>query len=742
MSALHQSLSLIAENTPMPRSPSLSDDRASSPAEQLRASLEGELATLIARRDAVVAQIEERERQLAWLASISIGSAVTAARGDSEPQEQDERSESPCVPATSREDGETSIEETVVQPRRPHHAQLLAAPLSEFGLSRRSYNCLRNAGHRTLRDVATCSVEELRSIRAFGSKCLEEVVALLAQYGLRPGMALVDDTVWSADDPAPGMAPIPPATVVDVWGATLRSQLSEEATAKLLVVESSHASQSLPGVARLLEVVDTTVGAAADLWGLPATPAVAYAEGLVALGARLAAGGVVSPNDEVLLATGRGSTIDHQYAVRYFGLDGHPPETLEAIGIRHGVTRERVRQRVRRFTDQILVARPPLPFCEAMLQSMDPTRPYALQEWLDALPHGLRPSGPTGLLLFRTLADWHWVSPLGWYEQGATRLVSRDAALEPEVRRIASEVANVLKPYRSLGAVQPSELALPPGIDGAHVRSVLRAGTRWEALADGWWIVRNARAAFLGSRAEHVLSLLAPLSLAELRYGLRREMRRRHHLRPLSLPPRHVLRRILLRTGAAIPRGTDQVSLRKPRPLAALARTEKALFGTFDGERTAATIFEIEATMKAAGLSIASARGATTFSPLLARVDYGVYALLGSHPSPDAVAAARRRLHEHALRAVRVQAEPTREGLMVRYGIGAGALPPVFPLPASPDMTGRWTATGADGTSRRVEVREGHLARIGAFARRARRAGATEFHLAFDAAQRAVAVSW
>ncbi len=58
-------------------------------------------------------------------------------------------------------------------------------PLEELELSVRSYNCLKRAGMNTLRDVSEMTFDELCHVRNIGKKSVEEICAVLTNYGIR-----------------------------------------------------------------------------------------------------------------------------------------------------------------------------------------------------------------------------------------------------------------------------------------------------------------------------------------------------------------------------------------------------------------------------------------------------------------------------------------------------------------------------------------------------------------------------
>ena len=57
--------------------------------------------------------------------------------------------------------------------------------LEELELSVRSYNCLKRAGMNTLRDVSEMTFDELCHVRNLGKRSIDEICAVLTNYGIR-----------------------------------------------------------------------------------------------------------------------------------------------------------------------------------------------------------------------------------------------------------------------------------------------------------------------------------------------------------------------------------------------------------------------------------------------------------------------------------------------------------------------------------------------------------------------------
>ena len=62
--------------------------------------------------------------------------------------------------------------------------------MEELELSVRSYNCLKNANIRTIRELVQKTEGEMLKTKNFGRKSLNEIKEVLASMGLSLGMAL------------------------------------------------------------------------------------------------------------------------------------------------------------------------------------------------------------------------------------------------------------------------------------------------------------------------------------------------------------------------------------------------------------------------------------------------------------------------------------------------------------------------------------------------------------------------
>jgi DNA-directed RNA polymerase subunit alpha len=76
---------------------------------------------------------------------------------------------------------------------------ILDKSVDELELTVRSYNCLKNANIRTLRELVAMTEEEMLHSKNFGRRSLTEIKDILAGFGLHLGMR--DDD----EDDAPGV---------------------------------------------------------------------------------------------------------------------------------------------------------------------------------------------------------------------------------------------------------------------------------------------------------------------------------------------------------------------------------------------------------------------------------------------------------------------------------------------------------------------------------------------------------
>ena len=98
-----------------------------------------------------------------------------------------------------------SLEETVDQPQEPASEQPrlmlnenLDKSVDELELSVRSYNCLKNANIRTIRELVQKTEADMLRTKNFGRKSLNEIKEILTSMGLGLAMRLDQSAAQTA----------------------------------------------------------------------------------------------------------------------------------------------------------------------------------------------------------------------------------------------------------------------------------------------------------------------------------------------------------------------------------------------------------------------------------------------------------------------------------------------------------------------------------------------------------------
>jgi DNA-directed RNA polymerase subunit alpha len=100
----------------------------------------------------------------------------------------------------------TMVYDEQSQRERERRSAVLDVPISDFELSVRSRNCLRQMDIKTLGDLLKISESELLSYKNFGETSLSEIKAMLAQKGLRLGQALQPlEQITTPTEPTPAV---------------------------------------------------------------------------------------------------------------------------------------------------------------------------------------------------------------------------------------------------------------------------------------------------------------------------------------------------------------------------------------------------------------------------------------------------------------------------------------------------------------------------------------------------------
>jgi len=195
-----------------------------------------------------------------------------------------------------------------------------AITLEDLQLENRTYNCLRREGFgKRFDELDKHTVGELLAIKAFGAKCLVDLLSSLETLAAREGK--LDEKLTEKAEILAGMPETSQVGFGDPrLGPLLRSIDSEADTVEELVQQVLKRRLDPPDPLRLYEQICEVHRRIVELTQLP------LEEELIQ---------IFSPH---------ASARDRQIVAEYYGWDGGGGHTLEDLGQKYGLSRERIRQ--------------------------------------------------------------------------------------------------------------------------------------------------------------------------------------------------------------------------------------------------------------------------------------------------------------------------------------------------------------------------------------------------------------
>jgi len=575
----------------------------------------------------------------------------------------------------------------------------------------------------------------LRSaLASFSASSLFKPVAEMLQVRLEHG---VDVQGWDQIDLASAVA-----WLIEAEGRPASEYLEDRVRARVAAVLARPAAGDGSLVTEVFEnvrrMVQTPLLRATIEWRMRPAVALRHIGAVVTVLERLAEGQPVSILDEISLFFQGLSDRDRMFVVRYLGFDGKPDETLEVLGAQAGITRERVRQIVQRFIDRNSPMRPPLPICEATIRVLANTEgPLTLDRWHEELPDALRPDSPSALSSLRTLERWGWLGENTWLRAGGFALVIAGVGHEEVGREFLRVVTPALRGAMALGAASVGQLSVGMGQQRAVVESLLLSGGLWERVDGDWFVLRESRGHLLPRVAEKMLAVLGPLTVDQIRGGLRR-YRESKFRRRLDVPPRAILRRVLQAGGMRVSENGDVVNLVEIPSDVTLSGGEAALLDAFR-DKGVLTLHEVVGAIRERGFSEALGRYLLTSSPLISRMTYGLYALRGRRMTHADVATAAGRLTEQSERSLIDQQFQVDGSVLARYRLPADRELVTFYIRPGMIPEGVWTLVDGHGREP-IMVRPTYVTGLQQVGRRMQKAGATEIEVRFDVGRTEVRV--
>jgi hypothetical protein len=312
--------------------------------------------------------------------------------------------------------------------------------------------------------------------------------------------------------------------------------------------------------------------------------------------------------------------------LRRLGYGDWPPPTLESLGAKYGVTRERVRQLGAARVRDLREVRPALPIAAWAIRILSSLGGVATDEaFRAALADAGLVAGEAAVRALQTLSNIQLVEPIRYHERARcwfdglrwVELVASgmfDETLHRTLKRARATL-------RRTGAVSALRLADVPPLAPAHVANLALGGRPW-ALHDGYVVWRETRPTVVATATTRVLAAVGDVSLHALRRALRRTQPR-----PIRLPVAVIAEVLKTRPEFVVANG--RVASRIPLDTAALLRQPRLTVIEAARQRDGyLTAQEILAVLSASGYDSSWAM-ALIQSPLFERIGRGRYALVG-----------------------------------------------------------------------------------------------------------------
>lgn len=491
--------------------------------------------------------------------------------------------------------------------------------LEDLRLENRTHNCLESAGYgQRPEDLGRLTVAELLSVRAFGTKCLVDLLSSLETRVAREGRL---DRRLTAE--AKALGNLPEAGCIQFTdprlGGLLRAMDTESSTVAELAERIVKRRLDPPDPLRLREQIVEVRDKIGRLGRLP------LEEELVQLFAP-------GPRDR-----------DRQIVAEYYGWDGQGGRTLEEVGRKHGLSRERIRQVCSRAIKQNLgkaVFAPVLDRALALLAKRLPAGLDELQAEFDA----------SGLSTCRLPVES--VRQAGEFlsrrpEFAIIEVAQSRLAVPPKQAKVVRMVVRAARQVvANYGAAKITEVMArlttrpPEKVSPTLVRETLQAqgDLRWLDQKRSWFRLDPLPHYGLSNLIEKILSVAGQVEISKLRAAVARY--RRSGRKP---PPRKILLEFCRQMpGARVKK--DLVTLDPPgdwRKI--LAGVERCMVEVLKehGPVMERTAFEEHCVRK--GVNRFSFSAIVMSSPVIAQYGRSVYGLPGLEISRTAVRELARR---------------------------------------------------------------------------------------------------
>jgi hypothetical protein len=515
--------------------------------------------------------------------------------------------------------------------------------LANLDLETRTRNSLMAAGFgRRPQDLGKMTAEGMLRLRGFWAKSLVDLLTALeyaaAHSKARPAVpAKGPQPVQHGDVLGHGARPGHRFAPSKLSRALLNQAVTLEKTAKIRRIPFSD-----PRLGDLLRAMDTESDTVGEMLGrirrqrlVPADSA-QLPEQWKAFRQRIRSIDRLPLETELVEIFGAGwANRDRQIIARYFGWDGQGPQTLEALGRKYDVSRERIRQICSRAIKQhrnIEVFSPVLDRATAFLAARIPRNLAALQAEFDKARISACHLSIELVVEAARLLGRKPPCVLVAVEQGRVAVAAAQARLPAAIARAAKLVA------ANYGAATVSrvlaELATRPHAEAPRklIDETLQTidGFRWLDARRQWFQRDGTHPSYgLPNMIGKILSVCPRIKVSRMCTALARNRRSR---RPL--PPPQVLMEFCRHMPGVHVEGTTVIAAAPRSWRTALADAERIVVRTLKWYGPILERAELEAICLRAGINRFSFNAILMSSPVIAQYGRGRYGVLTSGGKP------------------------------------------------------------------------------------------------------------
>jgi hypothetical protein len=400
-----------------------------------------------------------------------------------------------------------------------------------------------------------------------------------------------------------------------------------------------------------------------------------------------------------------GDERDREIIVRRLGWDGRQPRTLETVGQRYGITRERVRQICTRI-EEVQKPQAFLPVLDRVIEITTAAAP-AMANKLEKELVG-RGLTRTAFCLETLLEIAHG---FGRKARFAIETPHGHRVIVPSTRsgllkQIDDAATTVVRHW---GVSNVEDLAASTKTTAALVRQLLPflPGLKWlDQVSDWFWISDLPRNSLL-TPIRKILAVSSSIDVGELRAGVARPHRRKG-----SAPPRRVLLEVCRQLPWCRVNGNTISTAQSQNPDQVLSDSERIIFSVLKTHGPVLQRSELEKLCLEAGIKRHSFWIYLSYCPIITRYASGVYGLRGA----DIPAGLVERLIPKRLSKSRLLVDygwTKDRNLRVIYRLSAGVLSNgIVSVPGSlrTFIQGKFTLLTADNAAAGTLVAKDHTA--------------------------------